>query len=119
MIQKLQQSSHNRLGFHWSGRLKDNEFKNFVTDVEAMIAEQGQVRLLLVMDDPQDFTLKAAWDDFVFWIKHTKDVERLAIVGQKKWERWLELLENSFIHTQVRYYVASDTDVAWHWIEGA
>jgi len=84
MIQKLNESSRKAIGFKLTGRLTDNEYKAFISGIERIIAEQGKIRLLMIVDYPQHFELKAAWDDFIFWIQHIQDIERLAIVGQKE-----------------------------------
>jgi len=119
MIQKLKESSGKAIGFRFRGELIDKEYKGFVAEVEAIIADQGKIRLLMVVDYPQEFDLKAAWDDLAFWIKHIKDIDRLAIVGQKEWEKWLELLEKPFIHTKVKYYKKSNIKDAWNWIKSS
>ncbi len=119
MIQKLKESSGKAIGFKFSGELMDNEYKGFVAEVEAIIADHGKTRLLMVVDYPQEFDLKTAWDDLVFWIKHIKNIERLAIVGQKEWEKWLELLEKPLIHTNVKYYKTSNIEDAWNWIKSS
>jgi len=119
MIQKLKESSRKAIGFKLSGKVSDNEYKAFAAGVETFIADQGKIRLLMIVDYPQDFDLKAAWDDLVFWIKHIRDIERLAIIGQKKWEKWLELLAKPFIHAEVKYYKTSNIEDAWNWIKSS
>jgi hypothetical protein len=46
MIQKLKESSGKATGFKFSGELTDKEYKGFVVDVEAIIADHGKARLL-------------------------------------------------------------------------
>lgn len=117
MLQKLDDSSKNIVGFKLSGKVTDPEFKSFAAEIEKTIAGEGKIKLLLVTEYPQEFTLKATWDNIVFWIKHIKDIERLAIVGQKEWEKWVELLEHPFISTEVRYYSKSRLKEAWTWLK--
>ena len=117
MIQKLKESLGKAIGFKLSDEVTENEYKDFIAEIDTIIADQGKIKLLIVVDYPQDFDLKASWDNLVFWIKHIKDIERLAIVGQKEWEKWLELLEKPFIHAEVKYYKKSNTKDAWNWIK--
>jgi hypothetical protein len=116
MIKRLKESSKEVLGIKLSGKLTDDEYKRFVTEVEKIISDKGTIKLLMIVDYPQDFDLKAAWDDSVFWVKHINDIERIAIVGQKGWEKWLEFLEHPFIKTEVRYYNISQLQEAWDWL---
>lgn len=116
MFQKLDKSSGNIVGVKLTGKLTDEDFKKFVPEIEKTIASEGKIRLLMVMDYPQELELKAAWDDLVFWIKHIRNIERLAIVGQKDWEKWIALLENPFLKTEVKYYNTSRLQDAWGWL---
>jgi hypothetical protein len=116
MLRKLNSSSENIVGFRLSGKITVREFKKFSDEVEKTIADEGKIRLLLTMEYPQDFTLKAVWSDLIFWTRHIKDIERLAIVGQKEWEKWVEILEHPFIRTEVRYYDKSRLEEAWTWL---
>jgi hypothetical protein len=116
MFQKLKQSSGKIAGFKLSGKITDREFKAFVADVEKVVADEGSIRLFLTMDYPQKFDPKAAWDDVIFWIGHIRDIERLAIVGQREWEKWIELFSRPFIRTEVRYYSKLRLQEAWTWL---
>jgi hypothetical protein len=117
MLRKLDDSSGNIIGFKLSGKITDREFKAFAAEVEKTVTDKGKVKLLLITDYPQEFSLKAIWDELVFWTKHIEEIERLAIVGQKEWEKWLGLLEHTFISTEVRYYNKSRLKEAWTWLK--
>ena len=116
MFRKLDKSYGNIVGVKLTGKLTDEDFKNFVPEIEKIIASEGKIRLLMVMDYPQEFELKAAWDDLVFWIKHIRDIERLAIVGQKEWEKWIKLPEELFLKVKVKYYSEPHLQKAWDWV---
>jgi hypothetical protein len=117
MFQRLNTSPGRIIGFRFSGTLTDEDYQTFVAEVGKTVADEGKIRLLLMMDYPQDLTLKAAWDNSIFWIRHIEDIERLAIVGQKPWERWIERIEQPFIKTEVRYYSKSHLKEAWTWLK--
>ncbi len=71
------------------------------------------------MEDFRGIELQAAWDDFAFGVKHWSDFERLAIVGDKRWE---ELLVKAFDLITVgdfRYFDVADRGRARAWIEDA
>ena len=116
MFQKLKQSSGKIIGFKLSGNITDGEFRAFVADVEKVVADEGRIIPLLIMDYPQKFELKAVWDDVIFWIRHIKDIKRLAIVGQKEWGKWIELFGRPFIRTEVGYYSTSHLQEIRTWL---
>ena len=116
MIEKLKQSSGKVVGFKLVDKITDQDFKSFMPEVEKLIAEHGNIRLLMIVVYPERFEPKATWDDLVFWVKDAKYIERLAIVGQKNWEKWLALLEKPFLKTEVKYYNTSRLQDAWNWL---
>ncbi len=89
MIEQLPESTAKILGFKMSGKLHDSDYKVFVPLVEAAIKAQGKVRLLAQFEDFHGWDLHALWDDTKFATKHCADVERIALVGDKKWEEWM------------------------------
>jgi hypothetical protein len=49
-------------------------------------------------------------------MEHTKDIERLALVGDKKWEAWMAKLAGPFLKAEIRYYDWSRLQTAWDWL---
>ena len=117
MIQRLKESLENAIGFKFADGLTENEYDAFIGGLETIIANNGKIRLLLVIDHPQSLNMKVTWDYLIFWIKHIREIERLAIVGQREREKWLELLEKPFIHAEVKHFKKSDIKDAWNWIK--
>jgi len=76
--------------------------------------------LLAQFEDFHGWDLHAMWDDFQFGVKHYSDLERIAIVGDRKWEEWMAKLCKPFSKASVNYFDVSQTDAAWAWLrEGA
>lgn len=119
MFQKLEEGAGNIVGYKLGGTVTDEEVEAFASEFERVRAVEGRLRVVLLMDYPQDFELKAAWDNLLFWTQHFKDVDRLALVGQKEWEKWIELVERPFIHVQIRYFKSAHVQQAWSWIRSS
>jgi SpoIIAA-like len=118
MFQKLSESSEKVLGFKVSGKLTDEDYKVFVPQIEKIIQEFGRISLLLELDDFHGWDLGAAWDDFKFGMKHSKDFKQVAIVGDKKWEEWMARLAKPFMKAEVKYFEGSQLQDAWEWLHG-
>ena len=116
MIEKLQQSSGNILGFKISGKLHDEDYKHFVPVVEEAIQAQGKVRLVAHLTDFHGWDLHAVWDDTKFATKHCRDVERVAIIGDKQWEKWMAGICKPFTMAKIQYFDANEADKAWEWV---
>jgi hypothetical protein len=89
MFEKLEQSEGKVIGFRAVGKLTDEDYKSLIPQLEEIIEKEGKVRVLMNMHDFEGFTLKAAMDDTMYWLKHDKDTEKCAVIGDKKWEEWL------------------------------
>jgi len=116
MIERLKKSKGKVIGYELSGKLHDDDYKVLVPEVEAVIAKEGSVRILMHLIDFKGWDLHAAWDDMKFGIQHCHDFERVAIVGDKTWEEWMAKLSSPFTASGSRFFDPTDIDGAWDWI---
>jgi hypothetical protein len=61
-------------------------FEQFVPEVERLVREHGKLRLLFDMTGFQGWEVSAGWEDFKFGVEHFADMERLAMVGETRWQ---------------------------------
>jgi hypothetical protein len=54
--------------------------------IVASIRRQGKVRFLIIADGFQGWEKDGDWGDLSFQIKNDPHIEKMAIVGEKKWE---------------------------------
>jgi hypothetical protein len=116
MIEQLPKTSEKVLGFKLSGKLHDDDYKNFVPAVEAAVAKHGKIRLLAQFHDFHGWDMHALWDDIKFSTKHCLDIERIALVGEKTWEKWMAKVCKPFTMAKIRYFDASEIDSATTWL---
>jgi hypothetical protein len=119
MIEQLPQRSAKILGFKMSGKLHDEDYKTFVPVIEAAVAKEGKIRLLAQFADFHGWDLHALWDDIKFSTKHCFDIERIALVGDKTWEKWMAKVCKPFTMAKIRYFDVAAIDLAWKWLEEA
>jgi hypothetical protein len=100
-----------------SGKLSKEDYEKFVPEVESLIKSQGKIRILLQMHDFHGWTVGALWEDIKFDMKHFKDIEKLAMVGDRKWEAGMAAFCKPFTSATVRYFDESEIDAARKWIE--
>ncbi len=117
MIEKLSRSSGNVLGFKMSEKLHDEDYKTFVPIVDAAVAEHGKVRLLAWLHDFHGWDLHALWDDIKFATTHCTKVDRIAMIGETRWQEWMAKVCKPFTMAQIKYFDAADVDSAWTWLE--
>jgi hypothetical protein len=100
-----------------TGKLTKEAYQKFVPLVDAQIKQYGKLHILFLMQDFHGWTAGALWEDLKFDLKHWKDIERLAIVGDKKWEKGMAAFCKPFTKAQVRYFDTAQLDEARQWLE--
>jgi hypothetical protein len=99
-----------------SGKLSKEDYAKFVPVVESDIRDRGKVRMLVVMRDFHGWTAGALWEDTKFDWQHFGDIERLAIVGDKKWEAGMAGFCKPFTSATIKYFDIAQIDEARRWI---
>lgn len=100
-----------------TGKLTSEDYKRFVPEVERLIKEHGKIRVLFETHDFHGWDAGALWQDIKFDVKHWRDIERLAIVGEKKWEKGMAAFCKPFTTAEIRYFEHDRLDGARGWIE--
>ena len=118
MIEQLPESAGKILGFKMSGKLHDEDYKKFVPLIDNA-AKDGKVRLLALFHDFHGWDLHALWDDIKFSTTHCLKIERIALVGEKTWEKWMSKVCKPFTMAKIKYFDAGELDAAWAWLKEA
>jgi stage II sporulation SpoAA-like protein len=117
MFKKLAQSSENIVGYKVIGKLLDKDYKELIPVLEGLIEQHGKLRFLMDMTEYKGASIKAAMDDLMFDLKHDKEIERCAVVGNKTWEEWIVKISKVFMKGEIRYFDIHEIDQAWEWIK--
>ena len=99
-----------------SGKLTQEDYDKLIPSWKAVIARNGKLRLLFIMRDFHGWDPGAAWDDLRFDLKHCRQVERVAMVGEKEWQQWMTRVGSWFVDANVRYFDASQENEAELWV---
>lgn len=99
-----------------SGKLTATDYQHLGPEVDRLIAKHGKIRIVTIMHDFHGWTIGALWDDIKFDFKHFSHIERLALVGEKKWESGMAVFCKPFTTAKVRYFDIADGEKAMAWI---
>ncbi len=89
-----------------TGKLTQEDYDQLIPVWRRTIEEEGSMRMLFAMEDLHGWEPGAAWDDFCFSAGHAHEVDRVAMVGEKKWQAWLTKIGSVFLPERVRYFDA-------------
>ena len=117
MIEPLPSGSQHVLGFKLSGKLHDADYQKFVPAIDAAAAKTGTVRLLAQFHDFHGWDLEALWDDIKFSTTHCTKIDRIALVGETKWEQWMAKVCRPFTMAKIQYFDAANIEDAWKWLQ--
>lgn len=102
---------------HVSGTLSKTDYPDFVSEFERLVRLSGKQRVMFDMTGLQGWDLGAAWEDLKFDMRHFSDIERLAMVGDKKWQEVMAAFFKPFTKATTRYFDHSEAAQARVWLE--
>lgn len=100
-----------------SGKLTHDDYQRFVPAFDRLVKQHGKIRVLFEMADFHGWDAAALWDDIKFDLKHFADIERLAMVGDKKWEKGMSIFCKPFTTAKIRYFDHATIQDARAWLE--
>ena len=118
-VQLNEQNGGKVLVVHVSEKLVKADYEKFAPEFDRLVHQHGKLRLLFDMSNFHGWEASAAWEDFKFGVEHFADIERLAMVGDKKWQHDMAEFCKPFTKATVRYFDHSDADEARKWIDEA
>ena len=117
MALQIDDSNPDYLAIRLSGKLVAADYEEFVPKVDAIVKQKGSIRILMTMHDFHGWELAAAWEDTKFGMRHFRDIERLAMVGETKWQHGMAVFCKPFTMAKIRYFDADAAAEAESWIK--
>jgi hypothetical protein len=99
-----------------SGSLEKAHYAQFVPEFERLVRLHGTLRVLFDMTDFHGWDAGALWEDIKFDIKHFADIDRLAMIGDKKWEQGMATFCKPFTKATIRFFTHADIAAARKWL---
>jgi hypothetical protein len=97
-------------------KLDKDDYAMFVPMIESQMQKGSPVRLLIELHDFKGWTAGALWADTKFAAKHFNDIERMAVVGDAKWQKGVTTFFKPFTTADVRYFDLAAIEEAHQWI---
>ena len=102
-----------------SGKLSKEDYEHFEPGVSGLVQSAGKIKILFVMHDFHGWGLGAVWEDIKFATKHCRDIEKIAMVGEHAWEKWMATICKPFTMSKIKYFDAGEEEEAREWLTGA
>lgn len=108
----------NLIGIALSDSLTEDDFEALVPYLENELERHTTTRVLFELDDVDGWAPEDRWEDLAFDIRHVRDLDRIAIVGDDPWEPWIEKVEFLFPTAQLQTYATENRGEALSWLRG-
>jgi len=115
-IQLNQEDGGKILVVHVSGKLTKADYEQLAPEFARLVQQHGKLRLLFEMTSFHGWEAGALWEDIKFDVKHYADIERLAMIGDKKWERGMASFCKPFTKATIRYFDHAESAEARKWL---
>ena len=99
-----------------SGQLDKPDYEQLAPEFDSLIKQHGVLRVLVNLEDFHGWTAKGLWEDIKFDYHHYSDIDRLAIVGEKKWHEGMAAFCKPFTSAKIRYFEKFEWDDAREWL---
>ena len=99
-----------------SGKLSKDDYERFEPPVSGLIESTGKIKILFVMHDFHGWDLGAVWEDIKFSTRHCRDIEKVAMVGEHAWEKWMATICKPFTMSSIKYFDAGEEEAARAWL---
>ena len=116
MLEKLNESSGSVVGYKVVGKVTVEDYQKLDPEVHALVDQYDGVCLLLDLQEFAGEEVKAWLPDLKFGHHFHDKIARMAIVGDKRWEKWMTALVDPFYAKEAKFFHPEAVDKAWAWL---
>lgn len=101
-----------------SGKFTHEDYERFVPMVENILKDckEPSISVLADIRKFEGWEIHAMWDDLKFSLKHFTKFNKIAVVGNKKWEEFIVKISNLWTPYEIVFF--EDYDEATEWVKG-
>jgi hypothetical protein len=104
------------LAIHVNGKLTIADYVYFAPEFERLVQLNGKLRVLFDLAGFEGWETGALWEGIKFEVKHFADIERIAMIGESRWEEGMATFCKPFTKAMIRYFDHAKTAEAWRWL---
>ena len=118
MIEKLSQSFGKVLGYKVIGKITKEDYAALTADVQTLVQQEGSVCLFLELGAFKGEEVKAQGAKLRFRGDYRNMIPKMAIVGDRKWEKWLTaFIDPNYYDRETQFFPPDEQQAAWEWLK--
>lgn len=116
MLQKLDQGSGPVMGYKVVGKVTVEDYREMEPAIQALVDEYDSMCLLLDLQEFAGEEVKAWLPDLKFGHHFHDKINKMAIVGDKRWQKLVAALASPWYAKDAKFFHPEETDKAWTWL---
>lgn len=116
MLIVLNETEGDVLAVRVNGKLTERDFDRYRMLLREKMEMYGKVRLYFEMVDFSGWQPGSFLENALFDLVHGRKFKKVAMVGEKDWQRWAAGLADLVKSGSVRYFPLSEKEFAMAWI---
>lgn len=116
MLQVLGFTKDNLIATKAEGNLSEKDIQKIHPLIHNIISKGEKVRWYFEMGKFTGYELQAFWEDAKMDLSHASDYEKIAMVGEQKWQDWITQFMKPFTQADIQYFNLSNKYKAQVWI---
>ena len=117
MLQILGQTEGNLIATRATENLTEADYDKLLPLLNNIVEKYKKIRWYFEMEGFEGWTPKAFWKDLKFDVQHANKFEKVAMVGDEKWENWMTDLMKPFTSAEVKFFDLEEKEIAKKWIK--
>jgi hypothetical protein len=99
------------------GKLTHEDYNTINPFIDSALGGLKDPRVTVFFDASEldGWELRAAWDDFRLGLKHGNKFDKIAIFGNKSWQKYAAKIGRWFVSGEVKYF--DDSNEALNWLQ--
>ena len=99
------------------GKLTHEDYEIITPMIDSALAQVKAPKVNVLMDatELEGWELRAAWDDFKLGLKHNNEFRKIAIYGNKNWQKISAKLGSWFMSGEIQYF--DNLQDALNWVK--
>ena len=111
--------NHFFLSLKACGKLTHEDYQVITPMIDSALAGVTEPKVNAFIDgsELEGWEPRAAWDDFRLGLKHGNEFERVAIYGNRRWQKVAARVASWVVSGEVRFF--DDADEAMDWLQAS
>lgn len=100
------------------GKLTKGDLDDLVPVLKKHISASKDPHLIMILEDFKGWEDTAAfWKDLQLDVEYIGHFDRIAVVGDQKWEEWGTRLVDPITKEELKFFPIDQAEDAWNWAE--